>query len=150
MEHIYEEAVMWYVTTGGQRFVCPQFHIHGNGPDWAMEPDFVAVDFLEKTLYVIEVTASANVSSIVNKIVDNGHKAAKLLRENLGKNNMDFSDWTIKFRVFIRLVECDHFNKLIEERNVNDLDIKPLDIERTLAYWKWWDKLPGPINSLNE
>jgi GAF domain-containing protein len=48
---LYEQAVMWYVVSSGQRFICPQFSIPSDtGGEWSC-PDFVALDFQAKTVY---------------------------------------------------------------------------------------------------
>ena len=148
MEHLYEEAVMWYVTAGGQRFVCPQFLIHDETwKKWNSCPDFVAIDFVTKTIYIIEVTVTSDVSDIVKKICSNAAELIVRLKGNLKNKNVDFEDWEVKFRVFIRKAELEHFKRRLV--SVDGLDIKPIDLEQILVNWEWWDRAGGPVNSLD-
>lgn len=157
MEHLYEEAVMWYVTAGGQRFVCPQFRVHASASKWDAYPDFVAVDFHAKTLYVIEVTIASNVSKIARRIASNGPETKKFLKENLKNDSVDFEDWAVKFRVFLRSTDaCTRFSKLLKElfkkSDVSEveLDVKPLSIELVLKNWEWCDRAAvQPVNPLD-
>ena len=149
MQQLYEDAVMWYVSAGGQRFVCPQFLIHRDADKWESNPDLVAVDFKVKTLYVIEVTTSSDASDVAKKIGGNARTIVGLLKENLVNDYVDFQFWKIKFRAFIRDDQREKFLKVLKGFSLDDLDIKPIDIERTLANWKWYDQAQGPVNSLD-
>jgi hypothetical protein len=68
VEKLYEQAVMWYVVSGGQRFICPQLSIPADtGGEWSC-PDLVALDARARTVYVIEVTTDATGDDLVGKV----------------------------------------------------------------------------------
>jgi hypothetical protein len=150
----YEQAVMWYVTSGGQRFVCPQFCIHdGEGKGWESEPDFVALDLTEGAIYVIEVS-SGSVARPAARLADNLKKNCEYLRKNLRNANVDLSKWPIKVRVFTRDTYVDKFVDALRKKSVQSpnllkgVDIQVLPIEKSLCNWTWYDENKQGVASL--
>ena len=94
----YEQAVMQYVTNGGQRFIAPQYPIYygvrkKGVTGYDRKPDFVAIDLKERAIYFIEVGAGERVRDKAERLADNIQTDCKYLRKNLCKANRDLSEW---------------------------------------------------------
>jgi hypothetical protein len=90
---LYEEAVMWYVASGGQRFICPQFSIpNDSGGEWSC-PDFVALDFQAKSIYVVEVTTDSTGDNLVKKVRNRESQWFSKLKAYLSMQDPSFVSW---------------------------------------------------------
>ena len=78
---MYEELAMMHLTRNGKAnvFVCPQYDIDGR---WA-SPDFVALDFESKTVWVVEVSGAASLAKLLKKVRDRERQWFEKLRQAL-------------------------------------------------------------------
>ena len=85
--NIYEEAVLNYITSDNNRFINPQFNIEyyedeGNKIGGSL-PDFVVLDFKEKTVYIVEVTQSYDLLKLFSKVNDRENRWIRPIKETL-------------------------------------------------------------------
>ncbi len=131
---MYEQAVMWYVVSGGQRFVCPQFSIPSDtgGGEWSC-PDFVALDFQGKTVYVVEVTTDATGNNLVKKVRSRESQWFSKLKAYLSTQDLSFASWQYRAAVFVRSEIVKEFDKKIG----SPADVAVFPFERALFGWRW-------------
>ena len=67
---IYEEAVLYYISSSSKRFINLQFDIAYNSEKdiGGSLPDFVVLDFEDKTVYIIEVTRAYDIKNLLSKV----------------------------------------------------------------------------------
>ena len=65
-ECIWEELVQAYLTTNRAVLVSRQYRIE-DADHWSMDPDLLAVDFLSRQIWLVEVSAGSNVDKIARK-----------------------------------------------------------------------------------
>jgi len=137
---IYEEAVMRYLTSGGTRFVSPQFSIT---KDYCVEwscPDFVVIDFFDSTVYVAEVTSASNINDLEKKILNKDEQWIKPLKLNMEKRSEIFKGWNYWVVVFIRKENIKKLRNVIKD--ISKVTIKSLDDIMYPWKWKWKDNHP--------
>jgi hypothetical protein len=133
MEKLYEQAVMWYVLSSGRRFICPQFSIpSGTGGDWSC-PDFVALDFQDKTVYVVEVTMAAAADDLVKKVLGRESQWFSRLKVYLSTQDPSFGSWRYRAAVFVRSEIVEAFDRKIG----SPADVAVFPFERALFSWRW-------------
>ena len=59
---VFEEAVLAYISAAPGRFVKPQYDIKYKDGVGGSCPDFVVIDYIKKTIYVVEVTTASDAS----------------------------------------------------------------------------------------
>jgi hypothetical protein len=64
-----EEITMIHLTKVKKCFVFPQFDILYNNTPWSC-PDFVALDFINKKIAVVEVTSGYNIKNLLDKLAN--------------------------------------------------------------------------------
>ena len=96
---MYEELAMMHLTRNGKAnvFVCPQYDIDGR---WA-SPDFVALDFESKTVWVVEVSGAASLAKLLKKVRDRERQWFEKLRQALRPKVVDDS-WRFQVMLYIR------------------------------------------------
>lgn len=138
MEFLYEALVMGYLTTGGQRFCCPQYAIKtekGEG-DWRC-PDLVILDFKEKQVIVAEVTAAYDMRRFAAKTkrlyTEGLPRLKQQLTQALGSECPKLVEWPIVIRAFVREDRKDDLNRLLEGY-IPDFGV--VTLEEALQRWK--------------
>ena len=130
---LYEEAVMWYVVSGGQRFVCPQFSVLSDtGGEWSC-PDFVALDFQAKTVYVVEATTDSTGNDLVKKVRNRESQWFSKLKAYLSMQDPSFGAWQYRAAVFVRSEIVESFDKKIG----SPADVAVFPFETALFGWRW-------------
>lgn len=145
----YEQAVLDYVCGCPDRFVNLQFTIPYADSNGGSCPDFVALDFADKTVYVVEVTAAADTKSIIKRIRERETRWLNPLRSHFGKLNSTFKQWEYHVTIFVR--DDNEVNAV--QRITKELsDVSVLSIQKALFSWKWeWNVDSGvPTNALRE
>ena len=139
---MYEEAVMWYVCAGNQRFVCPQYWVRNENKDWSC-PDFVALDLKDKCVFIVEVTTGTDLSGIADKIKK---KDVQWIDHTKNQLPEPFRNWDFHVAIFVR----DKFVELLDNKIGDNKNYKAFGLEKIFHNWNWeWDKsLNLPVNPL--
>lgn len=141
----YEEAVMDYITGSGQRFVCPQFSIPYKDGEGGSLPDFVVIDFEDKTIYVIEVTKAWDADKLLERVQQRKQRWINPLIEHFQMLNKEFSKWEYRVTLFVREKRKKYYEKKLADQN----DVAVFSIEKVSFPYSWeWDGDNKPINPL--
>jgi len=143
---IYEEAVMRYLSAGGKRFVSHQYSIRfDQRKEWSC-PDFIVIDFSDRTIYVAEVTTADNIDNIALKVRNKGSQWLTKLKESFDHNLREvvrnYEEWIVVF------VRKEKVQSLIDKtKDIERVSVKALD--DVLYPWKWtWDEENIPVIDL--
>ena len=104
---MFEELVMYRLTKDGDVFVSPQYDL-GNG--WSC-PDFVALNFQERTASVVEVTAAYRPGNLAKKVAGREKQRFAKLRAQFEQNSIVDASWTYRVEVFVRREAASHFKQ---------------------------------------
>ena len=128
---IYEELVMVYLTRDPLVFICPQYDI---GKGWSA-PDFVALDFREKSVLIVEVTAAAKLKRLAEKVADRKNQWIDKLLTQLSTKAHPVIDksWTVKVKVFLRKDAEAAFRRVVGEAD----DVEIVTLEGLGFPWGW-------------
>ena len=141
----YEEAVMYYITGPGQRFVSPQFSIPYKNGEGGSLPDFVVIDFEDKTIYVVEVTTAWDTGKLLERVQQRKPRWINPLREYFQKLNKEFSEWKYRVTLFVREARKEYYETKLADHN----DVSVFSIEEVSFPYSWeWDGDNNPINPL--
>lgn len=105
---LYEHIVMAYLTKDPYVFVSPQYSIRKDGHEWSC-PDFVALNFKEKRVVVVEVSTAYDTKSLHEKVEKRESQWISPLREQLIDLKVIDEKWTFEVQVFIRKDAARHF-----------------------------------------
>lgn len=142
MEGLAEQLIATYLTRGGKVFIAPQYSIPasgGNG-DWAC-PDFVALDFENREIIVVEVTVASNVSNILSKINDRQSRWFEPVRAKLSEDKIVENDWKIRVLVFVRKSQLEKARKQLS----GEPDVSFYAIEDATFDWDYWTDRHGGL-----
>jgi hypothetical protein len=73
MESLAEQVIAIFLTQGGKVFIAPSYNIQpiaGSKSSLWSCPDFVALDFGEREVVVVEVSTASDAGSIIKKVTD--------------------------------------------------------------------------------
>lgn len=100
----FEECVLDYICGRPGRFVNTQFDIPYDGVCGGSCPDLVVVDFADRTIYVVEVTAAASASSVISRVKERDKRWLDPLRRHFRKLSPTFQDpdWDYHVSIFVR------------------------------------------------
>jgi hypothetical protein len=129
---LFEELVMWHLTHNGTTFVCPQFSIDGR---WSC-PDFVALDFEQRTVSVVEVTGAYWPGGLFNKVKRRDHQWLTKLKEQLRQMRIIDGSWN-KFRVLLYIRESATKRFQEEFSAAEDVEIRTLEMIAFPWNWEW-------------
>ncbi len=117
---LYEELAMVHLTRNGKTnvFVCPQYDIGGG---WA-SPDFVALDFEGKKVWVVEVSGDARADNLLRKVRDRENQWFERLRRTLGQSKVVDDSWDFQVMLYIRSDAANRFQE--EFGDVKDVEIR--------------------------
>lgn len=87
----FEAVVMQYLAAKGL-FLSPQFSIRDGGREWSC-PDFVALDFRQLEIQVIEVSAAYAIHRLVEKLRNCEEQWFKRLRPQLVALGVTDESW---------------------------------------------------------
>lgn len=128
---IYEEMVMMYLMRHPFVFINSQYSIDA---EWSC-PDFVVLNFKDKTVSIVEVSAAANVKALAERVANrNYHWIDKLKKQlTIGTHHIADSSWRFLVEVFIRKDAESGFRRLVGEPE----DVKIHRIEELGFPWEW-------------
>lgn len=106
---LYENLVMWYLTRNKYIFISPQYSILGDtGKEWSC-PDFVALNFKDKEVSIVEVSTAFYPDSLAKKVKDRNSQWIEKLKAQLKGYRVIDDNWKFKVEVFIRKDAKDKF-----------------------------------------
>lgn len=142
----FEEAVLSYLCGPPERFVNAQFTIPNVGFKGGSCPDFVVLDFSDRTVYVVEVTSASDTKNLYGKICERETRWLFPLREHFTNLNQIFSEWDYHVTVCVRKEEYGALrNKLREVR-----DVSVISLDKVVFSWEWDWQGSRPSNPLRE
>ena len=143
----YEQAVQEYICGRPERFLNAQFTIRYDGLRGGSCPDFVVLDFADKTVYVVEVTAAADSKGIIGRIREKKLRWFDPLRNQLGQLNQVFADWDYHVTLFVREEEVEAAKQAVAEFT----DVSVISLKAAVFSWNWdWQADKHPINTLRD
>lgn len=129
----FEEAVLDYISADRQRFISPQFYVPYENEMGGSCPDFVVVDFRDRTIYVIEVTSSSNIKGLYEKIEFRQSRWIKPLKNHFIKINTDFDSWDYRVTAFVREDNKDD----VQDKFADSTDVTVFSIEEISFPYSW-------------
>ncbi len=141
---LFEEAVLAYLCGPAQRFVNAQFNIPYEGFKGGSCPDFVVVDFSENTVYVVEVTQSADTKAILERVANRDGRWIGPLKTHFQNLNLLFNDWDFHISLFVRGEVVEATERLVEKF----ADVSVISLDEVMFSWRWDWRKGGPSNPL--
>ena len=130
---LYEHLVLQYLTKDAHVFVSPQYPIRDDtGGEWSC-PDFVALNFRDKIVSVVEVSSASDPQSLRARVASRDVQWINRLREQLERNRVVDASWKYYVRVFIRRDAERKFRAAIGGGN----DVVIHILEDLGAPWTW-------------
>lgn len=131
----YEEAVLEYITAETHRFVNPQFDIPYQNREGGSCPDFVVLEYKEKSVYVIEVSTASDIKPLIHRIEERQSRWIDPVKKYLGGINSEFLEWNFWVTVFVRETN----KKAIQSKFIKSSDVAVKSIEEiSFPYaWEW-------------
>jgi hypothetical protein len=127
--NLLEEAVLEYLTHEGDLFVCPQYRATGGNPD------FVALNFTQHRVEVVEVSSAYTLTRLNNKLKETAWVDA--VYQKLKTTQVIDDSWRLVLRVFVtaaykpQIKEKDCPHKL-EVETIDDVFKRLLDWEKNV------------------
>jgi len=124
---IYEEAVLYYISSSSKRFINPQFNIaYDSKKDIGGSlPDFVVLDFEDRTVYIIEVTKAYDIKNLLSKVSERGKRWILPIKETIDSS---FSEWDYHVTLFLREDRVKYVkNKLEKDVDVSVISLKEIN-----------------------
>jgi hypothetical protein len=135
---LYEDLVLQYLTKDAHIFVNPQYSIKGDkNAEWSC-PDFIALNFREKVVSIVEVSSAYNPKGLMDKVRDRDKQWIVRLKDQLQRNRVIDESWKEpKVEVFIRKDARNQFQELANAAP---------DLEELQNLWNWTRSyLPGDL-----
>lgn len=131
---LYEHLVLQYLTRDAHVFVSPQYSIRGDtGSEWSC-PDFVALNFRDRVVSVVEVSSASDPQSLRERVARRDVQWVERLREQLERNRVVDASWNqYRVEVFIRREAERKFRSAIGSAN----DVVIHILEDLGAPWTW-------------
>ena len=130
----FEESVLDYICGRPERFVNAQCEIPYDGFRGGSCPDFVVIDFADRTFYVVEVTVAAAVKRLVERVREREKRWLSPLREHFGRLAPIFREpsWEFHVTIFVRSEEL----KPARQTFAGDGDVSVLSLDETVFSWR--------------
>jgi len=123
----YEEAVLYYIASSSKRFINPQFNLaYDSKKDIGGSlPDFVVLDFEDRTVYIIEVTKAYDIKNLLSKVSEREKRWILPIKETIDSN---FSEWDYHVTLFLREDRVKHArDKLAKNIDVSVISLKNIN-----------------------
>jgi hypothetical protein len=131
----FEALVMHYLTAQGL-FLAPQFSVSDHVGEWSC-PDFVALDFRQHEIQVVEVTTAYDISGLIKKIYHRDTQWFGRLTPQLISLGVPVSGWKNIVRAFVRKDRYEHMAAKLS----SNPDVRIEALEDIAFSWKWpWDQ----------
>lgn len=138
-----EELVMQYLAKDPLVFLNPQYSIKDEkGKEWSC-PDFVTIDFRQRIVSVIEVSARANAADLMSRLHERDERWLKKLRAQLdpflATASGTAASWRYRVEVFVR----NDVSKKLEQEFRGNAEVLVHSLEKTGLPWQWnWEVAP--------
>jgi len=140
----FETAVLAYLTAPPNRFVSPQFALPSKDGQGGSCPDFVVLDFGVSTIYVVEVTTSADPRNLLSRIREKDKRYLTPLRRHMSSISESFAGWKYRLTLFVRDEVC----RQIQEAVGNESDVFVVSLEKVVFPWRWDWQEGSAVNRL--
>ena len=140
----FETAVLAYLTAAPNRFVSPQFALPSKDGQGGSCPDFVVLDFGVSTIYVVEVTTSADPRNLLSRIREKDKRYLTPLRDHMSSISESFAGWKYHLTLFVRDDVC----RQIQEAVGNESDVFVVSLEKVVFPWRWDWQEGSAVNRL--
>lgn len=142
----FELAVLSYICSPPERFASPQFDIPYEDLKGGSCPDFVAIDFGDSTIYVVEVTQAAETKPVLQRIAEREKRWFGPLRNHFKNLNPLFKDWDLHVTLFVRGEEAEPARRAVTQLG----DESVISLDKVMFSWRWdWNK-GRPSNPLRD
>jgi len=142
----FEQAVLNYLCGPPERFVNAQFTIPYADLKGGSCPDFVVLDFRDKTVYVVEVTSAADSKAIRGRIVERETRWFSPIRDHLSKLSVVFQSWDYHVTIFVRPEETGNAREKLHDL----FDVSVISLNDVVFSWQWKWEESRPSNPLRE
>jgi hypothetical protein len=139
---IFEEAVLAYISASPGRFVKPQYDLKYKDGLGGSCPDFVVIDYIKQTIYVVEVTTSSDASTINSRIRERETRWFIPLKREMSELKESFNEWNYRVTLFVRKSLVD---KIIKD-SMNDVFV--INFDEIIFPWDWKWKEQATLNPL--
>lgn len=129
---LYEHIVMAHLTKDRFVFVSPQYSIQSEDSEWSC-PDFVALDFRNRCVAIVEVSTAWNTTSLREKTKNREDQWIDKLRCQLLHEKVIDEQWTFEVRVYVRK----HAIPSFESIPPTGTPIRVIDLDSIGAPWDW-------------
>lgn len=142
----FEESVLEYICGRPERFLSAQCEIPYDGFKGGSCPDFVVIDFADKTIYVVEVTIASAAKRLADRVRERETRWLVPLREHFGRLAPMFADpsWEFHVTIFVRSEQLELASRTFEK----DGDVSVLSLDETVFAWRWNWETGWPLNPL--
>lgn len=131
---IFEEAVLAYISATPGRFVKHQYSLAYRDGVGGSCPDFVVIDYIKETIYVVEVTARSNPSNVLSRVRERETRWFTPLKKEMSQWSESFAYWRYRVTLFVR---GDVSMSLIKEINKDMNDVSVKLINDVIFPWSW-------------
>ncbi|WP_133250222.1 hypothetical protein [Novacetimonas pomaceti] len=133
-----------YLTMDGQTYIASQVEIAFENNQGGSCPDYVALDFRNRHVVVVEETEAWNIQPLCNRIRERDKRWFTPLAAFMLKKGIVNPDWGMRMLGIVRPDRIEAFNKAFAQ----DGDVSFVSIEECIFPWKYWDTrmsegLPG-------
>lgn len=144
----FEEAVMEYITADPNCLFKSQMHLpynKENGVGGSL-PDFVALNFKDKCIYIVEVTTAADAKGIIQKISERDKCWYKAIQEYDAEWVTLTKNWNYRVCLFVR----DQLVNKVTSRLESCEDVSVKSLNEIMNPWEWnWVQVDRPKNTLH-
>jgi hypothetical protein len=132
---IFEEAVLAYISAAPGRFVKPQYDLKYKDGVGGSCPDFVVIDYIKKTIYVVEVTTASDASTIISRIRERETRWFIPLKIEMSQWSESFTEWKYRVTLFVR-------DSLINKKDIEEMnDVFVIYLDKIMLPWEWnWNE----------
>ncbi|MDP2571403.1 hypothetical protein Q8W40_04345 [Vibrio penaeicida] len=144
----FEEAVMEYICSKPDCFIKTQMSLPWDDKNkiGGSLPDFVVLDFREKTVYIVEVTTAFNIKGILTKASEREARWYRPIRNYEAAWVKNIVEWEFRVCLFLRDQLVDKAKK--EACDWEDVSI--ISLNCTTNPWEWeWNNDNVPSNPLS-
>jgi hypothetical protein len=131
----FEESVLDYICGRPERFVNAHCEIPYDGFRGGSCPDFVVIDFADRTIFVVEVTVASAVKRLVGRVRERETRWLTPLREHFGGLATIFGkpSWEFHVTIFVRSEQLEPARQMFAD----DRDVSVLSLDETVFSWRW-------------
>ena len=136
MADTYESAIAEFLTADGRVFIAPQFEIafDREHQDGGACPDFVALDFRNRQIVIVEVSSAWNLDALMARIRNRQQQWYGPIRRRLLDLAPIDQSWPIRFLGFVREERLGYAKRAF----IRETDVAFFSIENASFPWVYW------------